>query len=103
MELFRACSKGSLQQAEKCFEGLNAREQATLANIRQGKQTALHQASSQGNLAIVQLLVRKGADINARNKAGLTLMKLAEKKGHQNVVAALEGTNLLRTNIPMNW
>jgi uncharacterized protein len=34
--------------------------------------TALHTASSQGYDAVVKLLVEKGADLNARNKRGLT-------------------------------
>jgi ankyrin repeat protein len=38
----------------------------------QAGDTALHMAASQGLITVAQLLVEKGANLEARNKRGLT-------------------------------
>ena len=46
-------------------------------NARDGGTTALHEAARAGHLAVVQLLVEKGANLNAPDFSGLTPLKLA--------------------------
>ena len=52
-------------------------------------ETPLTQASFQGNLAIVKILVQHGANINKINNFGETALDLAEKKSHTEVAAFL--------------
>jgi hypothetical protein len=44
--------------------------------------TALHQASSVGNIWVVKLLIAHGADVNAKNSIGETSLHLASRFGH---------------------
>ena len=43
--------------------------------------TPLYHAAAWGRTALVELLVARGADVNARNKAGVTPLAAAEKNG----------------------
>lgn len=49
--------------------------------------TALHYASTEGNLSVIEYLVRHGADISARDKDGTTAAFRAQAFGHVNVVS----------------
>lgn len=49
--------------------------------------TALHYASTEGNLPVIEYLVRHGADISARDKDGTTAAFRAQAFGHVNVVS----------------
>jgi ankyrin repeat protein len=44
--------------------------------------TPLHQAAGWGRLGAVELLLEKGAAVNARNKAGLSPLAAALQNGH---------------------
>jgi hypothetical protein len=46
-------------------------------------------AAEKGDLALVQSLLEKGADVNAKNGSGATALMLAAGQGHQNVVRLL--------------
>ena len=53
------------------------------------RETPLHYASSHGHVDIVNLLLKKGADINARAKNGSTAVIYAATNGKENVVKEL--------------
>ncbi|MGH8067083.1 MAG: ankyrin repeat domain-containing protein [Candidatus Entotheonellia bacterium] len=55
-----------------------------------GDDTALIQASGNGNLEEVRALLAKGADVNARNKWGDTALKWASAKGNLGIVRLLK-------------
>jgi ankyrin repeat protein len=50
----------------------------------------LHIAAERGSAELVEMLIRLGADVDAKNKNGLTAAQMAEKKGHQQVHQMLE-------------
>ena len=56
-----------------------------------GKQrTALHHAARRGHVAIVELLIERGADVNPREAiSGHTPLHLAERWGHEDAAAVL--------------
>ncbi|GLD72052.1 ankyrin repeat domain-containing protein SOWAHB-like isoform X1, partial [Lates japonicus] len=49
--------------------------------------TALHWAAKQGRQEVVDMMLRSGADVNARS--GYTALHLASIHGHQHIVHAL--------------
>ena len=48
-------------------------------------------ASRKGNVGVVELLLDKGADINAKDKDGETALWLASNKGNVLTVRAIPG------------
>ncbi|WP_425385139.1 ankyrin repeat domain-containing protein [Wolbachia endosymbiont (group B) of Schoenobius gigantella] len=53
--------------------------------------TPLHWASWSGHLGMLEYLIGKGANINAKCKAGKTTLDIARDKGYNNIVEYLEG------------
>jgi uncharacterized protein len=53
------------------------------------KNTALHVASRNGHTEIVEMLLEKGADVNAKTNEGITALIRASEKGHTETVARL--------------
>ena len=51
--------------------------------------TALLMASQFGHVDVVQALLAKGADVNAKDSRGLTALMMASQFGHVDVVQAL--------------
>lgn len=51
--------------------------------------TTLHLAAMKGYLPIVQMLLERGIDINARDNNGWTALHLAAERGQQQVVKLL--------------
>jgi len=51
--------------------------------------TPLHWAAAMGRKEIVVLLIAKGADVNAKTKAGRTPLHAAQKNGHTEIVELL--------------
>ncbi|MFQ5927816.1 MAG: ankyrin repeat domain-containing protein [Terriglobia bacterium] len=50
----------------------------------------LIEAAKKGDAAAVEALLAAGADVNAKDKDGMTALMLAEKEGHTTVVRLLE-------------
>src|SRR5664280_1873188 len=53
------------------------------------KWTPLQLAAKWGQAEVVRILIRRGADVNARNFQNLTAIEIARMKGHENVVQAI--------------
>jgi hypothetical protein len=51
--------------------------------------TALHQAAAVGNLKVMQMLITRGAPVNAKNSSGETPLHLAARFGHLDAVKYL--------------
>jgi len=49
----------------------------------------LFQAAFEGNTSKIEKLIKKGADVNAKNKAGVTALMLAAVNGHTDIVKLL--------------
>ncbi|KAJ1928682.1 hypothetical protein IWQ60_001831 [Tieghemiomyces parasiticus] len=63
---------------------------ASLANVKDEQhRTALHIAAASGNIAMLLLLIRAGADVNARDILGNTPLHIAVVAGNLKCVAAL--------------
>ena len=60
----------------------------TNAKTDNGK-TALIVAAEKGHLAVVKLLIKKGANVKAMNRSGLTALKAAASEGHATVAELL--------------
>lgn len=56
---------------------------ADVNRVNASGDTALHAAAGQGDDGVVQLLVSKGADLNVKNKRGLTPLALAKGEGRR--------------------
>jgi ankyrin repeat protein len=63
----------------------------------QAGDTALHMAASQGLITVAQLLVEKGANLEARNKRGLTPLGAATAPRPRNPLAAPGPDNRIGT------
>ena len=56
---------------------------------QRGGWTPLHEAASRGDVDLVRLLIQYGADKSVQNDEGITPRDLAQKGGHESVVAIL--------------
>ncbi len=67
-------------------------------NVRSGGNgaTPLHYAANKGALALVDLLIAGGAEVNAFDKSGWTPLKLASNHRRQAVIDRLEGLGARR-------
>jgi ankyrin repeat protein len=84
-ELVEACGRGDVAAAET----LLAETELARAQDSHGS-TALHAAAAHGHLAVVELLVRRGADPNVRDAGdNATPLHCAAGAGHAGVVRAL--------------
>ena len=84
-ELVRACEDNDFDLAKMLVdEGADVDDKGNLAD-----NTALMEASNHGNLAIVQMLINKGADTNKRDTSGFTALILASAGGKNEVVNLL--------------
>lgn len=84
--LVNAALDGKLEQVKTLIE-----KEGVDINVRESKigATALMIASGKGHLEVVQYLINKGADINAKVDSGRTALMMASQMGHLGVVKAL--------------
>ena len=52
--------------------------------------TALIAASENGHLAIVEILLKNKADLNAKSNGALTALMLASERGHKEIAEILK-------------
>jgi ankyrin repeat protein len=52
--------------------------------------TPLHAAARTGQKKAVELLIDKGADLNAKNENGVTPLQMASQNGHRSIVELLQ-------------
>lgn len=84
-EIHDAAENGDLETVKRLIgENPNLLE----APDREGK-TPLHYAAAKGHLNVVEFLVSKGANVNARNSSGVTPLYLAKGFGRKEVVEFL--------------
>jgi len=71
---------------------LTKRESQTNSSVETYKILAnsLHKAVTDGEIEKVNLLISKGADVNAKNNTGMTALDLAEQRGHIKIVELLK-------------
>src|SRR5205809_1003504 len=67
---------------------------------RAGARTALHLAAENGHGAVVQLLLKEGADIEAKDESGYTALSMEAKSGNKAIVQLLleEGADIASEN-----
>ena len=80
------------------LSGTDVNYQYPLSSSYSDGMSPLMYASRTGNFELVQLLLDRGANINARNREGNTAYSLAEINGHAEVGAYLLGRGALETS-----
>jgi len=78
-------ASGDVKEMRKLVELVPVEEVAGDYDLR----TPLHLAAARGHLAVAQLLVEKGAAVNAVDRFGRTPLHEAVLNGHDDVIAAL--------------
>ena len=82
-ELMKACLRGDIVAANRLIANYNFNEQDTKGN------SCLHYAVEGGQVAIVQLLLQKGADVNLQTEKGRTPLIKAAEGGYLSIVKEL--------------
>lgn len=86
-ELHHAAKRGDLELVQKLLSS-----NGNLPAINEADEdgfTPIMYAAKIGDVTIMTLLINKGADVNAQNKAGATALMLASKYGHFGTVKTL--------------
>jgi ankyrin repeat protein len=61
------------------------------ANLNAGPHTSLQRAAANGHLAVVKVLLKRGAQVNARcPRCGQTPLRAATAGGHADIAALLQ-------------
>lgn len=73
------------------FEGVTIARVQSGANVNTPEdRTPLHMVAAQGDIKIVQLLLKANADVEARDKFGKTPLDVAREQGYEEIVQLLE-------------
>ncbi|XP_066896192.1 notch-regulated ankyrin repeat-containing protein [Kogia breviceps] len=83
-----AVRKGNTQELQSLLQNMTNCEFNVNSFGPEG-QTALHQSVIDGNLEVVKLLVKFGADIRLANRDGWSALHIAAFGGHQDIVLYL--------------
>lgn len=86
-QLYMAIDKGQVAAVQTLLG-----KDATLANatlVRSEQLKAIHTAAMGGNVEIIKALLDKGADINAKDKMGMTPLHYAVQENHADAVTLL--------------
>ncbi len=86
MDFFTAAAKGAIEVLENALEGGFDINQTSRTS---GRTTALMLAAKNNQLAVVNCLLLRGANVNFRRHQGPTALKVAMDAGHVMVVQAL--------------
>ncbi|XP_078526030.1 CARD- and ANK-domain containing inflammasome adapter protein-like [Lissotriton helveticus] len=88
--IFEALAKGDVSDLEALLEGCDVNA------VNAFHETLLHVAAANGNVAAIELLIKKGAKIDAKDRNGRTPLHRASEMGHADAVRALlqAGANL---------
>lgn len=86
--LWRAASRGDVATVRQLLARGGA-QHLEYRCVRYGGSTAFHQACRNGHSEVAKLLSGAGADLEARNDAGLTPLAAAATMGHKALVAEL--------------
>lgn len=86
-----AVRKGDMLQLHRLLDELRPSVDVNGYNV--DGQTALHQSCLSGNLDLVKLLVRFGADVRLANRDGWSALHIAAWKGHRDIALYLINAN----------
>lgn len=102
--LCRAASKGQLRVARFLLDNGAVVDQKSGSGgeITVAESTALNYAAVAGHRAMVELLLSRNANVNARSKLGYTALHSVAQKGFQSVAEALVNGKA-DINAPANW
>jgi ankyrin repeat protein len=87
--LWDAVGAGDITRVEAVLDSIGARDQIDRRSMDWDAQTALHRAASVGYDRIVQILLKRGASVNARDNGGSTPLHMACMNRHLAVVEML--------------
>jgi len=86
-----AVRAGDMSQLRRLLDELRATVDVNGYNV--DGQTALHQSCRSGNLDLVKLLVRFGADVRLANRDGWSALHIAAWNGHRDIALYLINAN----------
>jgi gas vesicle protein len=87
---FEAISRGDVAEVRKILEN-------NIGVINCGdwwQDTGLHLAVLRNNKALVELLLKHGADVTLKNRDGMTALEIAARRGYDDIAAAFEAIAL---------
>ncbi|XP_043914373.1 notch-regulated ankyrin repeat-containing protein [Protopterus annectens] len=84
-----AVKKGNTKELHSLLQNMTSSEFNVNSFFPEEGHTALHQSVRDGNLELVKLLVKFGADIRLANRDGWSALHIAAFGGHQDIVLYL--------------
>ncbi|NWV04093.1 NRARP protein, partial [Ptilonorhynchus violaceus] len=84
-----AVRRGNTKELQSLLQNMTNCDEFNVNSFGPEGQTALHQSVIDGNLELVKLLVKFGADIRLANRDGWSALHIAAFGGHQDIVLYL--------------